>query len=919
MSTAKPTGDNIEPFTPFTFSAVAEESLVALLQDYSDFLKANENINLRDLAWTLQSRRSALACKVSFSAFTLETLISKIDRTLAQTKANPTTSIGVRSTPAQPRTLGVFTGQGAQWPTMGAYLIQNSAIVREKLDQLDKSLATLPEADRPSWRIAEQLSAGKAVSRLSEAAFSQPLCTAIQLVLVDLLRSAGITFTAVIGHSSGEIAAAYAADFITAYDAIRIAYYRGMHAHRAKGPEGQKGAMLAVGTSWEDAEELIELPAFKGRVKIAAQNSAASLTLSGNADSLARAKMVFDEEKKFARMLLVDTAYHSHHMLPSSEPYVQSLRNCNIQVNRNRNTSCSWYSSVKSGKLMEPGDELCNLYWRDNMVNAVLFKDAVAATTDEKLNLAIEVGPHPALKGPAQQTISDIRSPLPYTGVLSRGSNDVDAFSDALGFVWTHLGSGAVDFESYRKMVSPGPSPKLVTDLPSYHWNHKRIHWHESRLAKKARLRGAGFHELLGVPSPNDTDRDLRWRNYLKANEIPWLDGHQLQGQTVFPAAGYVAMAFEAGKKLAGDRSVQVFEVRDLVIGKAITFDDGANFAAETLVTLTGITPSNGSALTQTADFSVYSCPNTGSIDMELVSSGKVSIIYGNPSFSTLCATPVDHSNMTEVDDETFYSSLDELGYGYSGPFRTLSSLKRRLGQASATVSTYGYNDEDDAFVVHPTMLDVAFQASFLALSSPGDERLWSLHIPTSIKCVRVNPELSASLPISSTKLPLSVAIRESEAMSMRSSVDIFSGNGQQTLIQVEDLVLKPFSPATAADDRLLFSKTHYDVAAPNGNSIIRDDSPSAEDIEIANVCERVAYYYLRKLKSEIPATQWDTGEKSQQSLQNSMYQLLSIVDNGQKSWVKKEWADDSYDQIKDLIRKYVLYEYNIARAVADQ
>lgn len=99
------------------------------------------------------------------------------------------------------------------------------------------------------------------------------------VILVDILRSAGIQFEAVVGHSSGEIAAAYAADLLSAHDAIRIAYYRGVHAKHASGANGQQGAMLAVGTSWEDADDLLSLPEFKGRIKIAAHNSAAGLTL----------------------------------------------------------------------------------------------------------------------------------------------------------------------------------------------------------------------------------------------------------------------------------------------------------------------------------------------------------------------------------------------------------------------------------------------------------------------------------------------------------------------------------------------------------------------------------------------------------------------------------------------------------------
>lgn len=898
---------NLAPFTPFTFSAASDESLVALFQSYSEFLKEQNKICLRDLAWTLQSRRSALQVKTALSASTIKGLVSQIDRKLEQVKNSPETKIGVRSRPAKPRLLGVFTGQGAQWATMGSHLIQSSAVVRGKIEELDYALATLPENDRPSWRIADELLAGKDISRLGEAALSQPLCTAIQVVLVDLLRSAGITFQAVVGHSSGEIAAAYAADFISASDAVRIAYYRGVHAKHAQGPKGQKGAMLAVGTSWDDAQELLDLPAFKGRAKIAAHNSGASVTLSGDTDGIDHAKRVFDEEKKFARRLIVDTAYHSHHMVPCSDPYVNSLRACGIKVNPNRDTSCTWYSSVKPGERMEAIPDLCDLYWRDNMVNAVLFTEAVqSAATAEELNLAVEVGPHPALKGPATQSLSDIEKSVPYTGVLGRNQNDIEAFSDALGFLWTHLGPGSVDFQAYQSLVSPGPTPKLVVALPSYPWNHSQTNWHESRKAKSMSLRESAFHELLGVPSPNNTDHDLRWTNFLKANEIDWLDGHQLQGQTVFPAAGYVAMALEASQFLAGSRSVQVFEVQDLTIHKAITFNDGASFAVETLVALTGISPGGPNAKTQTADFAVYSCPNTGTVSMDLVSSGKVKIFYGEPSFYTLSSSPLDATEMAEVDSDRFYESLLELGYGYNGPFKTLTSTKRTLNHASAFLSTYSYHDDDNPLMVHPSMLDVAFQASFLAQSTPGDEQLWSLHVPTSIKCIRVNPELCGSLPGSSTQLPLSAVLHAPDGISVRSSIDVFDENGQETLLQVEELVMKPFSPATASDDRPMFSTTQYGVVMPDGNMAIGFDRPSAEETEVAELCERLAYYFIQKWNREIAEDEWESSQTDCGYLRYAMNQLLIKVNRSLHPSVKEEWSTDTMDRIELLLSRYV-------------
>lgn len=200
----------------------------------------------------------------------------------------------------------------------------------------------------------------------------------------------------------------------------RIAYYRGLYANRAGNRDnGQKGAMLAVGTSWEDAQELLGLQAFKGRLAIAAHNSSASVTLSGDTDAIVHAKKLLEEEKKFARLLKVDTAYHSHHMFPCCDPYMDALRACKIQVNHNRSNTCTWFSSVApSDKAMEPIEELRDVYWRDNMTNAVLFADAIknAVSSEEHINLALEIGPHPALQGPATQNISDVRpAAIPYS------------------------------------------------------------------------------------------------------------------------------------------------------------------------------------------------------------------------------------------------------------------------------------------------------------------------------------------------------------------------------------------------------------------------------------------------------------------------------------------------------------------------
>lgn len=912
------------PFTPFLFSATTEASLTAQLEAYSTHLKLSPDINASDLAWTLHSRRSQLPVKVAFSAATIEQLVSKIDDKVEEVRTNHQATIGIRSNikTAAPRILGVFTGQGAQWAAMGGHLIQSSDFVRRKVQILEDSLASLPPSDRPQWRLQDEMLAGVDTSRIAEAELSQPLCTAIQIILVDLLETAGISFSAVVGHSSGEIGAAYAAGFLSATDALRVAYYRGLYARQAGNSNSdQKGAMLAVGTSWEDAQEHINLPEMKGRVAIAAHNSPASVTLSGDSDAINLAKKTFDGEKKFARLLKVDTAYHSHHMLPCGDPYIDALRACGVQVHREgSDTSCSWFSSVSpSASPMEPTEVLQDVYWRDNMTNTVLFADAVknAVASDPHLSFALEVGPHPALKGPATQNISDVRSsPLPYCGVLSRGQNDIEAFADALGSLWTHLGAHGVDIESYEKAMLSGSAlqPKLLVGLPSYQWNHGRTHWHESRRSRMALGRTQAFHELLGVLSPESTTRDLRWTNVLKVSEIPWLEGHKLQGQVVFPAAGYVAMALEAAKILAADKNVELYEVHDLVIPKAIAFEEDMNVGVETLVTLTAITSlsdqnqyhQNQSTTVTVADFSCYA-PGVGSDDeMELVASGNVKIIYGAPSNSALYSVPPDVSDMGSIDTDRFYSSLLDLGYGYSDSFRGMSSMNRKLNQSSVLVSTFPYPDADShVHMVHPTMLDVAFQASILAHSAPGDEHLWSLHVPTSIGSIRVNPAVCASLSTFESQVPVCAVLEESE--SFNASIDVFNEDGQQGMIQIEDLTIKPFAPATKANDRRLFSHTKWDLATPDAAAITGDFHPSTNEIEIASACERISYFYLRRWKLEISDEEWANSQSHFPHLRDFINRTLGAASGELHPYVKREWSGDSPDDIGALISRLVV------------
>ena len=278
---------------PFLFKVSAADD--SSLRQFSSRLAAyieKCSPNLQDLAYTLLSRRSTLRKSVFFVSRTH----SKTVKALRNSTSNIITTNSKHST----KIIFLFTGQGAQWSQMGMSLIRNSSLFLAVMRECDRHLSELP--DRPRWSIIEELLKPQDVSKIHRAEYSQPLCTALQLGLVILFRSWGLTPDAVIGHSSGEIAAAYAADNIDLRDAIATSYYRGLVLGTAS--HDPLGAMCAVGLGQHDAETLIH--DYAGRVQIAAVNSATSCTLSGDRDAIKEIVEVLVQKKTFCRELRVD-------------------------------------------------------------------------------------------------------------------------------------------------------------------------------------------------------------------------------------------------------------------------------------------------------------------------------------------------------------------------------------------------------------------------------------------------------------------------------------------------------------------------------------------------------------------------------------------------------------------------------------
>lgn len=890
--------------TPFNFSANSERSLRASLEAYSEYLKAHPHVDLRSLSWTLNCRRSTLPFRLSLAASNVSDLVAGLEN--AVPSPLDILPASQTSTVKQPKLFGIFTGQGAQWARMGAELLLSAPLAATCIADLDAALNMLPEQDRPSWSLRDEILKDTQSSRIGEALFSQTISTAVQIMLVELLRAAGIQFTAVVGHSSGEIAAAHAAGYISADDAIRIAYYRGWSLQCARDCNGVKGAMMAVGTSFEDAQELCDMPSLEGRICVAASNSSASVTISGDADAIDEVKDIFEDENKFTRLLKVDKAYHSHHMLPCAAPYIAAMQRCAISIQARSDNSTAWISSVYGKNIDDVNDSLTDTYWSNNMINPVMFSQAVshAVAAFGPFDMALEIGPHPALKGPALQTIQEVSGVLlPYTGILSRGKSDKKSFASSFGALWTHLGEHAVDFAEFERKVSGDDrQPKLLKGLPSYSWDHDRVYWHESRISSTLRVGNEDFHPLLGMKCPDGTDKELRWRNYLHPREIPWLSHHQVQGQIVFPAAGYISAATECLVQQYGLGSIQLIDFQDIIIGQALVLEE--NSGVEVLFTLT-ITEKETESFR--ASYKCYSAGSNGASSMSLHASAQIHILLGNPDPETLPLRLDIPDNFLHIEEDRFYNFVSELGFGYTGPFRALTGLTRKMDEATGRIIVPPVDQSDQSLVIHPGSLDAAIQSIMLAYSFPGDGRLRSLYLPTKIDRLRINPFGCVDMAGPGMIVPFYACVTDARFAELSGDVDIYSSNGKHTVVQLQGLHTTPLTPLSSSTDVPMFTEMTWAAEQPAGCDRNGDQDWFNEDCAHSVDLERIAHFYLKNLHMSI-------SHKERQQIQWHHYHLLAyaghctaLVKSGDHPIAKQEWADDTKESISEILSRYVI------------
>ncbi|GKT53257.1 polyketide synthase [Colletotrichum tofieldiae] len=701
--------------TLLLFSAGNEESLLRYSEQYLSYYKLHPD-RLTDLSYTLARRRLHQPLR-SYRV---------IDE---HGKPHPTatTTLCNRSSP-QKGTAGinfVFTGQGASWARMGVDLLKSDPTFLQDIRAMDAILKALPPGRRPSWTIQGELIRPETSSRLGQAEFSQPICAALQIALVRRLERHGVVPGAVVGHSSGEVAAAYAAGALSLEDAVTAAYYRGLVCRKSS---GGGGSMVCVGMGRAEVSQFLV-----SEVTVACENSNASVTLSGPVEALQQVTEAVRTSRPdaFVRPLRVNNAYHSSFMAGAAEEYLSLLQT----TLRPKTPAKPFYSSV-SGRLLGNASDFGARYWRDNMLKPVLFRQAVKALlADHSVSVHIEIGPHPALSGPLKQIGTEAGMNFASVPVMSRGASAVVTFLATLGEL--HC----------RGIPADLPIPqdaKALGDMPPYPWDLSKTYWPESRVMRAWRFRKFPPHELLGIRNADDSDISPTWRCMLSADNVPWIKDHCVGSDIVFPAAAYVAMAGGIVFQLTGKRA---YTVRELSITTAMTLEAGCH-----LEVMAAVRPTTEQC--EWREFSIQSCKDdvwtthcTG-----VVRPGRIS--RGPP-----IRRESSDTYLRVVDPQAWYRCIARVGYKYGPEFRGLEDIRASVSSPSvklvvseAESPTGAQRDPTACYALHPKTLDKIFQALNVAFHSGHPRLVKRLSMPTYAEEIFVDDGISTeSLHVNAT------------------------------------------------------------------------------------------------------------------------------------------------------------------------
>ncbi|MET8879380.1 non-ribosomal peptide synthetase/type I polyketide synthase [Streptomyces rubiginosohelvolus] len=652
-------------------------------------------VALDDLGHTLAHRRQHLPERLAV----VHTSRASLDEALAaheRGEPHPRVVHGRARDAADRGLVWVFTGMGPQWWGMGRQLLEEEPVFRDAVTACDRALREFA-----GWSLVEELTAEESVSRMSETWLAQPANFAVQVGLAALWQSHGVRPDAVVGHSTGEIAAFHAAGVYSLRDAARIV----VHRSRLQQTLAGTGTMLAVSLSEDEAERRVR--PYRDRVSIAAVNSPTAITLAGDTAALTLLAEELRAEQQFAKFLTVEVPYHSVGMERIKDELLAELASLEPQP-----AQVPLYLTGAEGTAR--GEELDAAYWWKNVRDRVRFRSAVDRIADDGHRIFLEIGPHPVL-GHAIRECLDAggRSALTLPSIRRR-EDETERFAASLGTLHT-LGV-PIDWDLLQ------PTGRPVT-LPRHPFRRDR-HWTEPHPVAQVRL-GHRDHPLLG----RRTDAtEPTWQARPDTEALPYLADHRIQDTVVFPAAGYLEMAAQAVLRLTGGTAAVL---ADIDLRKALFLPDGEDRTVEVSLSL------------ENAAFTIAS-PTGEDGERAVHASGIVRTGQRRRTAPPLDASAIRARARRHLEGPDCYTALAALGYHYGPAFQAMEEVWIGADEVLARIRPpRAIGDDASAHRLHPVLLDACFQSLLTPLipaTPEGPAPATGIRLPLSLDEVALEP-----------------------------------------------------------------------------------------------------------------------------------------------------------------------------------
>ncbi|MBV8738196.1 MAG: acyltransferase domain-containing protein [Alphaproteobacteria bacterium] len=648
------------PMPPLVVSAAAEASLRALGGRWRRLIKGTPNEQLPRLLRVAARGRDHHRHRLATLSGDRSTIATSLDRFLVN---EPTSELVTGTAIAKARLAFVFCGNGAQFLGMGQAALRANAAFCHAVEGVDRVLR--PEL---GWSVVERIEGGLDANRVARADIAQPVLFAIQVGIVGVLRAAGIVAEGFLGHSLGEIAAAWAAGALSLSDAARVIAARS----RTQQSTAGLGRMAALGLGYEAAGEFLH--ELGSAAEIAAWNAARSVTVSGPADEIGRLAAAARDRGISCRPLDLDFAFHSRLMDPVRADLVASLTGLSPRQPVAR------LASTVTGGFVE--NELLGAeHWWRNIRDPVRFAEATAALIGEGFNIFVEIGPNPILRSYLIEALGSADVEGRVLPSLTRNHSDADPFPAIAAQCWV----AGYDWSSSPLFDGEADA----RGLPLYQWDRQRF-WLDKTIEAADLVNPPLDHPLLGF---RQRGHYPCWINHLDAQVLPWIADHAIEGVAVFPAAAIIEAALAAAHWRWPD--APVLEAAEVEIRHPLPFERGR--MRELRMALTS----------EDGDWELVSRPRLSSEEMTLHAVGRIAAGHHGLGHRQLPEADASHS----VDRDSLYRIAARMGLEYGTRFRTIDCVKiLSPDRAVVHLDPTNIGEPLEAYLLHPALLDGALQ-----------------------------------------------------------------------------------------------------------------------------------------------------------------------------------------------------------------